>query len=141
MAIWFNLECPGFFLPQKRKLKHWISSVIKVEGFITGEINYIFLTDEDLLEINKKFLKHNFYTDIISFDYSNKNIISGDIYISIDRVQENSKKYDSSFNDELNRVIIHGVLHFLGYKDKSSLESKNMRRAELKCLLLLNTTN
>lgn len=141
MAIWFHSEYPGFDIFQKRKLKRWISSVIEEEKFTLGNINYSFLSDEELLNINLKFLKHNFYTDIISFDYSKENIISGDIYISIDRIKENSKEFETPFERELERVIIHGVLHFLGFKDKSKTQIANMRKAELKCLLLLNTTN
>lgn len=138
MAIWFHSEYPGFHITQKRKLKKWISFVIQKESFTPGNIYYSFLTDDELLKINKKFLKNNYYTDIVSFDYSNKNNISGDIYISVDRVIENSREFKTAFDNELNRVIIHGVLHFLGFKDKTNTEANNMRKAELKYLLILN---
>ena len=101
------------------------------------EINYIFLDDNKILEINKKFLNHNYYTDIISFDNSDDKFISGDIYISIDRVKENALEQKTSFNEELPRVIIHGVLHLLGFKDKSPKEKKEMREKENQALALL----
>ena len=119
-------------------MKEWIYSIVASKEFKTGEINYIFSTDDDILSVNKEFLNHNFYTDIISFDYSDDRIISGDIYISIDRVKENSIRFNQDFEQELRRVLIHGILHFLGYKDKSSSEAKTMRNAESASLNLLN---
>jgi rRNA maturation RNase YbeY len=95
------------------------------------------MDDEMLLEINSKYLNHNYYTDIISFDYSENNIIAGDIYISIDRVRENALNTKTDFEDELHRVLVHGILHFLGYKDKRPEEKKRMRDAENSCLKLL----
>ncbi len=138
MAIWFHSQYPGFNLSHKRKLKEWIYSIIANNEFSTGDINYIFSTDEEILSVNKEFLNHNFYTDIISFDYSDDRKISGDIYISIDRVQENSIRFNQNFEQELWRVLIHGILHFLGYKDKSSSEAQTMRNAESASLTLLN---
>ncbi|MCF8379884.1 MAG: rRNA maturation RNase YbeY [Bacteroidales bacterium] len=140
MAVWFHSEYPGFQISQKRKLKKWIQKAINDKGFTLGSINYSFLTDEELLDMNKKFLKHNFYTDIISFDYSGGNNISGDIFISVDRIRENYKKYSDSFNKELERVIIHGVLHFLGFKDKTETEKKIMRQTESDYLQILHST-
>jgi len=139
LAIWFHSES-RFNISQKRRLKKWISIVIREKGFSIGTINYSFLDDDGLLEMNKKFLNHDYYTDIISFDYSDQNMISGDIYISVDRIKDNANKFDCSFNDELERVIIHGVLHFLGFKDKTQNESLNMRQAESDCLQILNST-
>lgn len=140
MAVWFHSEYPGFIISPKIKLKKWIASVVNEKGFYLGTVNYSFVKDEDLLEMNKTFLGHDFYTDIISFDYSQKNIIAGDIFISIDRVMENSKYYKCSFEEELNRVIIHGILHFMGLKDKSKSEAAKMRQAESKSLQLLKST-
>ena len=140
MAIWFHSNYTGFELSQRRKIKEWISTIIDNKGFSTGSINYIFSTDEEILTVNKEFLNHDFYTDIISFDYSDEKIISGDIYISIDRVKENAISYDQDFTLELRRVLIHGILHFLGYKDKTSLEAKAMRTAETDSLKILNLT-
>ena len=137
MAIWFHSEYPGFKVSQKRILKLWINSVIIQEGYCTGEINYILLSDNEILEVNKKFLNHSFYTDIISFDNSDEKIISGDIYISIDRVKENAIEFGEDFNQEFRRVLIHGILHFLGYKDKSKSEVLTMREAESRSLQML----
>ena len=114
--------------------------MVNENGFYLGTINYSFLKDDDLLEMNKTFLGHNFYTDIISFDYSEKKTLAGDIYISVDRVMENSKEYKCSFEMELNRVMIHGILHFMGLKDKTKSEAANMRQAENKSLQDLNST-
>lgn len=108
----------------------WIEKVIKTEGKQLEEISYIFCNDDYLLDINMKYLDHDTYTDIISFDYSVGNILQGDIYISTERVRENSSDYGVSFEEELRRVIIHGVLHLCGYKDKTREEALMMRRKE-----------
>lgn len=127
--ITFNYETE-FILQDEDKLSIWILSVIKSEGFKEGEINYIFCDDDYLLKLNKEFLKHNTLTDIISFDYSIGKQIHGDIYISIDRVMENSNKFKVEFLVELRRVMIHGILHYCGYKDKSEFDIKQMREKE-----------
>ena len=111
-------------------LKDGITSESVKEKFRAGDINIIFCSDDYLLDLNKKFLSHDFYTDIITFDNCADKIISGDLFISIDRVRENSKTYASSFDEELHRVIVHGVLHLLGYKDKTKAQSKVMREKE-----------
>lgn len=95
-----------------------------------GDINYIFCSDEELLEINIRHLNHSTYTDIITFDYTEGNKISSDIFISIDRVEENAKKFKVSFEEELHRVMIHGILHLCGYKDKSKADAELMRKKE-----------
>ncbi|AOW21117.1 rRNA maturation RNase YbeY [Urechidicola croceus] len=123
--IVFNNEIE-FELDNPEVITTWISQSIENEGFEEGEINYIFCSDEYLLEKNVKFLKHNTLTDIISFDYSMGKLVSGDIFISIDRVIDNAKTFDVSFNDELNRVMIHGILHYCGYKDKTDDEKMLM---------------
>ena len=126
--IAFNNEIE-FKLENKDDLQEWITQTIEKERYKLGEVNYIFCSDEQLLEKNIEFLNHDTYTDIISFDYTLGNLISGDIFISIDRVTENSNSFKTSFNDELNRVMIHGILHYCGYNDKSE-EEKNLMRSK-----------
>lgn len=116
----------------------WIQRVIESEGKKLEEISYIFCDDDYLLDINMKYLDHDTYTDIISFDYSVGNILQGDIYISTERVEENSREFNVSFEEELRRVIIHGVLHLCGYKDKSEEESSLMRLKEEEKLKLFH---
>ena len=135
--ITFNYET-DFFLDKSSKISEWILNTISLENFTLGEINYIFCNDSYLLDINKKYLNHDTFTDIISFDYTIGKQINGDIYISIDRIKENSKLYNTSFNNELLRVMIHGVLHYLGYKDKTTDEKKTMRLKEDYYLSLQN---
>lgn len=127
--ISFNYEC-DFSLENEDVYATWISDVIHSENKNIGEISYIFCDDEYLLEINKQYLNHDYYTDIISFDYTVSDVISGDIFVSIDRVKENALDFGASFDNELKRVIIHGVLHFCGFKDKSNEEEEIMRRKE-----------
>ena len=112
-------------------------SVIKKEKYTLGNLNYTFVSDEALLKINIDFLKHNTYTDIITFNYNEGKKISGDIFISVDRVQENAEKFDVSFEEELHRVMIHGVLHLCGYKDKTKADSVSMRKKEDQSLKML----
>ncbi len=127
--IQFNYEI-NFELENAISTSNWVSNVIIDEDFQEGEINYIFCDDDYLLEKNIKYLNHNTLTDIISFDYTMGKLISGDIFISIDRVRENAIEFDNSFQEELHRVIIHGILHFVGYNDKSSQEKLLMRSKE-----------
>jgi rRNA maturation RNase YbeY len=135
--ITFNFET-DFNLPNTNTIANWIIKTIINEGFTLGEVNYIFCDDDYLLSINKKFLNHNTLTDIISFDYTIDKIISGDIYISVERVKENSNLYNTSFNNELNRVMIHGILHYCGYKDKDKTDKQLMRSKEDYYLSLQN---
>lgn len=127
--ISFNYEC-DFNIVNEDEFFVWIENVINSENKSLGEISYIFCDDEYLLEINKQYLNHDYYTDIISFDYTENEFVSGDIFISIDRVKENASDYGVSFDNELKRVIIHGILHFCGYKDKSQDEERMMRLKE-----------
>jgi rRNA maturation RNase YbeY len=127
--IVYNNEI-DFKLEYSEQVSNWISEVIVNEGCEEGEINYIFCSDDSLLKKNIKFLNHNTLTDIISFDYTMGKLISGDIFISIDRVIENAKAFKVSFSDELNRVMVHGILHYCDYKDKSKEEKKLMRSKE-----------
>lgn len=119
-----------FEIADKSLLKKWIKKVVKIEGSAIAELNFIFCDDEYLLEKNNTFLMHDTLTDIITFDYSQKNMLTGDVYISIERVKENAQNYEVSFKNELHRVIIHGVLHLLGYKDKDEKHQKEMREKE-----------
>jgi rRNA maturation RNase YbeY len=119
-----------FELEKVSSYESWVKNVISSEGKKTGEISFIFCNDEYLLEINQKYLDHDTYTDIISFDASIGNILNGDIFISTERVSENADSYEVEFSEELKRVIIHGVLHLCGYKDKTPEEEKLMREKE-----------
>lgn len=127
--ISFNYEL-DFSLQNEDTFSSWISSVIVSENKKEGDINYIFCDDEYILEINKQYLNHDYYTDIISFDYSIGNELHGDVFVSIDRIRENAVDFKVPFEDELKRVIIHGVLHYCGYKDKTSEEEVLMRVKE-----------
>jgi probable rRNA maturation factor len=112
----------------------WIKTIAQKYKREIGAIQYIICTDEELLQINLDYLKHDYYTDIITFDYSEGNTISGDIFVSIDRVSENATKLGVLLNDEWHRVIIHGILHLCGFKDKTAKDAKIMRENEEKAL-------
>jgi len=127
--ISFNYE-NDFELTDEATYEAWISEIIDSEDKTEGEINYIFCNDDYLLEKNIEFLNHDTLTDIISFDYSLGNLISGDIFISTERVKDNAVDFNVSFEEELRRVMAHGVLHYCGYKDKSEDDSKVMRSKE-----------
>ena len=115
---------------QKRNLNRWIKETIASEGKTTGDISFIFCSDAYLLEVNKQYLNHDYFTDIITFDYVENNVISGDIFISCDRVRENGVEFGTGFESELSRIIIHGVLHLLGFKDKSKKDKLLMTQKE-----------
>ena len=137
MAVRFFTEDVAFSLPCPRKASTWIKEAIKKEKGQPGELNYIFCSDRHLLSLNQQYLRHDTLTDIITFDYSEgKEDISGDIYISIDRVGENATRFKVPFEDELHRVMAHGVLHLLGYKDKTPADKALMRKKEEACLSL-----
>lgn len=127
--ISFNYET-DFKLSSVERVSKWITSTIKEEGFKEGEINYVFCDDTYMLKLNEEFLDHDTLTDIISFDYAVGKELHGDIFISIERVEENAKNFSIEFDQELLRVMIHGVLHYCGYKDKESLDKKTMRAKE-----------
>ncbi len=128
--IYYNYEDVSDIELDTDLLNNWINNIIKKYKGISGEISFIFCSDRYLLEINKKYLEHDYYTDIITFDYCENNKISGDIFISLDTVLSNSKEFNTEFNDELNRVIIHGILHLIGFKDKTEEENAEMHRME-----------
>lgn len=138
MAITFQAENVEFPCIKKRKTANWIKSVADKYGKKTGEISYLFCSDEKILEVNRQYLNHDYYTDIITFDYSEKNKISGDIFISLETVLSNAQKYRTTFDEELHRVIIHGILHLCGLKDKSNEEKIKMRKAEEEALEMLD---
>lgn len=127
--ISFNYET-DFELENEAQYGDWISRIIESEGFDEGEINYIFCDDEYMHKINVEYLDHDTLTDIISFDYTVGNLVQGDIFISIERVQDNANDFNVSFDEELKRVLSHGVLHYCGYKDKSPKDEALMRSKE-----------
>ncbi len=127
--ISFNYET-DFELDNEAQYEDWISRIIESEGFDEGEINYIFCDDDYLHKINVEYLDHDTLTDIISFDYTVGNLIQGDIFVSVERVQDNAKDFNVSFEEELKRVLSHGVLHYCGYKDKSLEDEAVMRSKE-----------
>lgn len=118
MSISFFKEDVSVKLVNRKQKKNWIKFAVENEGFYCGDLSFIFCSDEYLLKINKEYLGHDYFTDIITFDYVEDKNISGDIFISIDRIKENADEFNVSFDEELNRVIIHGVLHLVGFNDK-----------------------
>jgi len=134
---YFNEDVP---LPKikKRNSTKWIRETILFEGKGVGDISFIFCSDNYLLEVNKTYLDHDYFTDIITFDYVEGTLINGDIFISVDRVLDNSVEFKTTFEDELNRILIHGVLHLLGYKDKIKKDKLLMTEKEDFYLKLLN---
>jgi len=129
LAIKFFSE-NSFKLKKKRDTSTWIKQVIQFHQKSPGEISFIFCTDDQLLEINQTYLKHFYYTDVITFNYNDGIVISGDIYISTDRIVENAKNYKVSFENELYRVMVHGILHLLGFEDKDLLAREKMHELE-----------
>lgn len=119
-----------FELLKEQEIRAWLEFIIDEEDREVGEVSYIFCDDEYLYDINVKYLNHNTLTDIISFDYSLGKVVSGDIYISVERVDENARDRGIEFADELHRIMAHGVLHYIGYKDKSESQRKTMRKKE-----------
>jgi len=130
MSINFFNEDVSLPKLKKRKLISWIKNVIQSEGKKVGQVSFIFCSDDYLLEVNKKYLDHDYYTDIITFDYVEENVIQGDIFISVDRVKENSVTFRTIFEDEIHRILIHGILHLLGYKDKLKKDKHLMTTKE-----------
>lgn len=130
-AIKYFSEDISFEIPKPRKTALWINNVVNTEKAKVDQLNFIFCSDAFLIDLNVRFLNHNTFTDVITFNWSNiRNVINGEIYISVERVRENAKNLKVEFLDELNRVMVHGVLHLLGYSDKKSREKKLMREKE-----------
>ena len=134
MAILFHTLDADPQLKQKNALKRWISDSISLENKKPGDINVIFCSDEHLLGMNRTHLNHDYYTDIITFDFGEGATVSGDLYISFDRVKDNANQNGTSLQNETYRVIIHGVMHLCGYKDKQKKDIIVMRQKEEKCL-------
>ncbi len=128
----------NFCLEHEKEFRDWIENCILSNNYETGEINYIFVDDIYLHKLNKKFLNHDTLTDIITFDYSENKLLSADIFISIDRVSENAEIFNNKFYNELSRVIIHGILHLIGFKDKTNEQKSQMREQEVLCLKKIN---
>ena len=137
MAISYQTE--GVKMPEinKKEITEWIKTVAASYEKKVGEIAYIFCSDDKILEVNREYLQHDYYTDIITFDYTEGNKISGDLFISLDTVATNAEQFNSSYNEELHRVIIHGILHLCGINDKGPGEREIMEDAENKSLTLL----
>lgn len=135
--ITFFSEGIRFGLSNEEAIRRWILSVLEIEDSAAGEINYIFCHDDYLLDLNKEYLGHDAYTDIVTFDLGEDESITGDIFISIDRVKENAEELGVPFENELQRVVVHGILHLLGYGDKTEAQKKKMRAKEDECLNLL----
>jgi probable rRNA maturation factor len=137
LAIHFFTEDISFALDKEDKTISWIEQILQIEGFQAGNINYIFCSDNHLLKMNQQYLSHDTLTDIITFDHSEQTEkVEADIFISIDRVKENALSLKKVFADELHRVIIHGLLHLFGLKDKTEVEKQEMREKEDACLSL-----
>ena len=138
MAVRFFPDGVSFQLEGKRKISQWLKQVVASEGKKTGNLCYIFVSDEYILEMNTKYLQHDYYTDIITFDESTDNRISGEMYISIDTVRSNAEYYHVDFRNELLRVMVHGILHLCGYQDKTPKQRQEMRAIETKYMEFLN---
>ena len=138
MAVSFYTE--GVDLPaiNKTKIRNWVKQVAEIHNMRVGEISYIFCDDEKILEVNKQYLQHDYYTDIITFDYTEGNKIAGDLFISLDTVRTNAEQFGQEYNTELHRVIIHGILHLCGINDKGPGEREIMEAEENKALALIN---
>ena len=131
-------QTDGIRMPniKKRPTTAWIRSVAAIYGKKVGDVNYIFCNDERILEVNREYLQHDYYTDIITFDYTEGDIISGDLFISLDTVRTNSEQFSTEYDEELHRTIIHGILHLCGVNDKGPGEREIMEAAENKALAM-----
>jgi rRNA maturation RNase YbeY len=137
--ISFHNEGVSTKTPLKRILKAWIKEFVSNHGKKVGELAFVFCSDEKILEVNQNFLQHDYYTDIITFDYCEGEIVSGDIFISVERVKENATSHNAEYNTELIRVLAHGVLHLIGFQDKSPKKKKEMTENEDLCISLFFT--
>lgn len=140
-TICFYNEDVIYRLLYKEKIRLWLIAVIRQEKKQMGDISFVFCSDEYLLEINRQYLSADYLTDVITFDFTEENRISGDIFISVDRVKENAKQYKQKYYQEMLRIILHGILHLCGYKDKTDKEEKQMREKEDYYLLKFELTN
>ena len=138
--IFFHTQDISFTLESEKATANWLIMLVEGQNKKVGELNYIFCSDDYLLKMNQEHLKHDYFTDIITFDYCEDDWISGDLFISIDRTNENAKTFGKTQINELNRVIAHGLLHLLGFKDKTVKDISEMRRMEAKALNMLDST-
>jgi len=138
-SISFHNEGVHTKTPSKRLLKAWIKEFVANHGKKVGELAFVFCSDEKILEVNQNFLEHDYYTDVITFDYCEGEIVSGDIFISVERVQENAVSHGVDYNTELLRVLAHGVLHLIGFQDKKEKKKIEMTRNEDLCMSLFFT--
>lgn len=129
-AVSFHSEQTDYVVSNETQIANWLKSVCQQEGKTLQEISIIFCSDDYLLKVNKKHLNHDYYTDVITFDYSEEKDIAGDIFISIDRVNENAQSFGSNVSDELHRIIVHGTLHLLGYTDQTASDKEQMTGKE-----------
>ncbi|MDO4757778.1 MAG: rRNA maturation RNase YbeY [Rikenellaceae bacterium] len=137
MAVHYHNDDCRYRLPAKRLTSQWLREVAEAEGYKLGEVNYIFCSAQRLLEMNRQFLGHDYYTDIITFDYSDlkgEGVIHGDIYIDVETVADNAREYGATRLEEMRRVVVHGVLHLCGQKDKTPRANAQMHRKEDKYL-------
>ncbi|MBQ3188825.1 MAG: rRNA maturation RNase YbeY [Bacteroidaceae bacterium] len=136
-----SFQCDGVVAPaiKRREISAWIKNVASVYGKKVGDIAYIFCNDDKILEVNREYLQHDYYTDIITFDYTEENIVAGDIFISLDTVRSNSELLGVPYRQELHRVIIHGILHLCGIDDKGEGEREIMEKEENKALAMLSS--
>ncbi|MGL5891961.1 MAG: rRNA maturation RNase YbeY [Bacteroidia bacterium] len=135
-SIQFFSDNIPFVLPAKTEARNWLVRIAKQHKKSIGELSYIFVSDKQLLAMNREFLQHDTYTDIITFDYTQGTVLAGELYISIDRVRDNAANFGVPVRDELHRVMAHGLLHLCGYKDKHSKDIAEMRKQEEKALAL-----
>lgn len=135
-----SYNADGVSMPKikKREISKWIRSVVASYGRRTGDIGYMFVDDEKILSVNREYLGHDYFTDIITFDYDEADVVSGDLVISLDTVRSNAELFGKAYEDELHRVIIHGILHLCGINDKGPGEREIMETAEDKALAMLN---
>ena len=136
-TIFFHTEDISFALESEKITSNWLVKLIERHNKKVGELNYIFCSDEYLLKLNQQHLNHDYFTDIITFDYCHNGLISGDLFISVDRTKENAKTFGKTESDELNRVIAHGLLHLLGFSDKTAEDIVEMRNMEEDALTML----
>ncbi|MFN2127914.1 MAG: rRNA maturation RNase YbeY [Anaerolineales bacterium] len=136
MAISFHNDGITFHLKEKNRHKNWIRNVVQTHQKIPGNLTFIFTSNEHLRLMNREYLNHDYFTDVITFDYTDKDLIAGDIFISVDQVNINAGEYESMPDEELRRVMIHGVMHLLGYGDSNKKEQEEMRNLEREALIL-----
>ena len=139
-SISFHTENIQVKTPSKKLLKGWIKEFVSHYDKKVGELAFVFCSDSKILEINLQYLNHDYYTDIITFDYCEGNFVSGDVFISVDRVRENASSHNSDFNSELIRILAHGVLHLIGFQDKTEKTKEEMTRNEDLCMSLFFTS-